>query len=163
MSGDGWYVVITKPRQEARAATQLQNQGGEVYLPMLEVERISRGKRELRPEPLFPGYLFFRTGGQDVLLSKVRSTLGVRMLLTFGNEPVQMDNSIVDDIRSRMQQHEFVTALQPGDQVSLADGPFRDYQAIFQEYSGEERAVILVRLLGQQNRLVVQLSQLRQM
>lgn len=157
---DTWYVVITKPRQEARAAEHLCNQKGEVYLPFLTVERLRQGKRITLQEPLFPGYLFLRTKGNEVLLSRVRSTIGVRSLLRFGNEPVRVENCIVDDIQARLEKMQQVKALERGDSICLKEGPFRAYQAIFQEYCGQERAVILLNLLGQQNRLVVQLSQL---
>lgn len=158
---DAWYVVITKPRQEARAAEHLRNQRGEVYLPLLEVERLKQGRRVCAQEPLFPGYVFLNVRANEALLSRVRSTIGARALLRFGMDLVRVEPSIVDDIRARLEKMQQTKALQKGDSIRLADGPFRDYQAIFQEYCGQERAVILLNLLGQQNRLVVQLSQLQ--
>lgn len=155
-----WHVVLTRPRQELRAALNLSGQGGEVFLPMLRAERIVRGKRCLVDEVLFPGYLFLKTGTAGGLYGRVRSTYGVRGFLRFAEQPVVVADAIVEDIRRRIAVPQTAEVLQKGDRVQLTDGPFRDYEAIFQGYSGEERAVVLVRLLGQQNRLVIDLEQL---
>ena len=40
-----WYVVLTKPKQERRAEEHLVAQGGEVFLPRLQLEKIRKGKR----------------------------------------------------------------------------------------------------------------------
>lgn len=79
---NSWYVVLTKPRQEQRAKENLERQGGEVYLPLFSNERIVRGKRVKREEPLFLGYLFLNIPTNSPLLSKVRSTFGVRQHFT---------------------------------------------------------------------------------
>lgn len=54
-----WYVVQTKPRQEARAEAHLVRQGFECYLPVAEYAAGASVAR-LMPPPLFPGYLFIR-------------------------------------------------------------------------------------------------------
>lgn len=156
-----WYIILTRPQQEQRAADNLARQGGEVYLPMLSVERIRRGKRSCRPEPLFPGYLFLNTDSNNPLLGKVRSTFGVRGLLRFGAEPATLADSLIEDIRQRCDNPEPPTPeFCAGDKVQFVDGPFRDYQALFQQYDGSQRAIVLLQLLGQQNRLLVDLEQL---
>lgn len=149
-----WYVVLTKSRQEQRAAANLSNQGGEVYLPMLKI------KRTQQEEPLFPGYLFLKKTDNNQLVSKVRSTYGVRGLLRFGEQPVSVANQLIEDIRQRIVGVLSPLELKPGQHVQLTEGPFKDYQAIFHSYKGEERAIILINLLGQQNRLLVELGQI---
>ncbi|UZK03132.1 transcription/translation regulatory transformer protein RfaH [Venatoribacter cucullus] len=160
MNTPQWYVVLTKPKQEQLAAERLQQQGGEVFLPLFEVERMYKGKRCKRQEPLFPGYLFLQTDADSGLLSKVRSTIGARQLLTFGNQPVTVNNLLINDLRQRCGVIHNVPLFKSGQKVSLREGPFRNYEAIFKEYDGNERAIILLGLLGQQNELVVELSEL---
>ncbi|QQD21924.1 transcription/translation regulatory transformer protein RfaH [Oceanospirillaceae bacterium ASx5O] len=162
MNTPQWYVVLTKPKQEQLAAERLQQQGGEVFLPLFEVERMYKGKRRKRQEPLFPGYLFLQTHADSGLLSKVRSTIGARQLLTFGNQPVTVNNLLINDLRQRCGVGHNTPLYRTGQKVSLKEGPFRNYEAIFQEYDGDERAVILLTLLGQQNELVVELGELSQ-
>src|SRR5690554_3453229 len=86
-----WYVVVTKPRQETRAYENLEHQGGEVFLPMLQTEVIKQGRRTLKSEPLFPNYLFLRLDKDSPLFAKIRSTFGVNKLLSFGGNPVTID------------------------------------------------------------------------
>ncbi len=114
-----WHIVLTRPRQEQRAANNLASQGGQVYLPMLEVERIRNGKRILQQEPLFPGYLFLHTEVDNPLLGKVRSTFGVRGLLRFGDAPVTVADALIQDIRQRCTRPETLPELSPGDSVKL--------------------------------------------
>ena len=42
-----WYVIHTKPRQEARALTNLMQQGYQCFLPMITLEKLSRGRLNL--------------------------------------------------------------------------------------------------------------------
>ncbi len=160
MTQPQWYVVLTKPRQEKIAAERLQQQGGHVFLPLFEVERVVKGKRRQQQEPLFPGYLFLQADPGSVLLSKVRSTIGARQLLTFGSQPITVNELLINDLRQRTSSGDNAPLYKTGQKVSLKEGPFRNYEAIFQEYDGDERAIILLSLLGQQNELVVELNEL---
>lgn len=153
-----WHVVLTRPRQERRAADNLAAQGGEVFLPMLQVERVVRGKRCLVEEVLFPGYLFLQIDADSPLHGKVRSTFGVRGFLRFADQVVTVADAIVEDIRQRIESPVAKETFQKGETVQLGGGPLKDYQAVFSGYSGEERAIVLVSLLGQQNRLLVALE-----
>ena len=158
-----WYVVLTKPKQELRAQEHLERQGGVVLVPMFANQRIICGQRVVRQEPLFPGYLFLQLHNQHPLLSKVRSTLGVRQLLSFAGQIMTVDNSLIDDLRQRSHNDTTTQTQQfsAGQNVTLNNGPFAHYQALFKEYDGTQRCIILLSLLGQQNELVIQLADLR--
>jgi hypothetical protein len=47
------YLLYTKPRQEKLALQHLQNQAYEVYLPMIQVEKIRQGMKGLVEKGLF--------------------------------------------------------------------------------------------------------------
>jgi len=132
-----------------------------LFLPMFANERIVRGKRVVRQEPLFPGYLFLQTDAQGELLSKVRSTLGVRQLLTFAGQVMTVDNRLIEDVRQRSYTDTTTQQFSAGQAVTLNSGPFQHYQAIFKEHDGSERGIILLSLLGQQNELLIELADLR--
>ena len=155
-----WYIVLTKPRQEQRALEHLNQQGGIAFLPLFQREHVRQGKRVLRREALFPGYLFLKSASENPLLSKVRSTLGVRGLLYFGSQPAVVSTLLVDDLRRRATCNESDALYTKGQKLALNSGPFRHYEAIFQEYDGSERAIILLSLLGQHSELIVELSKL---
>lgn len=153
-----WYIVLTRPRQELRAKEHLQLQGGEVFLPLFQHETVRRGKRTEVQEPLFPGYLFLNVDEGDALLSKVRSTQGARQLLCFNNQPVKMAEQLIQDLHQRCKNADNAPQFTQGQSVTLKDGPFKNYQAIFKNYDGQERAIILLNLLNQQNELLVELT-----
>jgi len=156
-----WYVVLTKPKQELRAQNNLERQGGVVFVPMFANQRIVRGQRVVRQEPLFPGYLFLQTPTQSELLSKVRSTFGVRQLLSFAGQVMTVDQRIIEDLRQRSNSEASTQQFSAGQAVTLNSGPFQHYQAIFKEHNGSERGIILLGLLGQQNELLIDLANLQ--
>lgn len=155
-----WYVVLTKPRQEQRALEHLEQQGASAFLPLFQRELIAKGVRTLRAEPLFPGYLFLQSSPADPLLSKIRFTLGARGLLYFGKQPAVVGTLLVDDLQQCTVYNERDLLHKKGQKVALRSGPFQYTEAIFQEYDGAKRAIILLSLLGQQSQLLVEVSEL---
>lgn len=164
-----WYVVLTKPKQEDRAEEHLVSQGGEVFLPRIQLEKVRKGKRTQVIEPLFPGYLFVNVKGCEQLVASIRSTRGVRQLLRFGIEPLQIQPALIADLKKRCGHLESAENLTqpkqklftPGQGIEITSGPFKDYQAIFKQFDGEHRAIILLNLLNQQQELLVELQQLQ--
>ena len=45
MTISNWLLLQVKPRQEMRALENLERQQGECYCPLIQVEKLSRGKR----------------------------------------------------------------------------------------------------------------------
>ena len=164
-----WYVVLTKPKQEGRAEEHLRAQGGEVFLPRTQLERMRKGKRVEVVEPLFPGYLFVNVKGCEALVGSIRSTRGVRQLLRFGVEPLEVNPELINDLKKRCGELTNCTEnnsvsqqiLKEGQLVEVTSGPFKDYKAIFKQFDGERRAIILLNLLNQQQELLVELQQLQ--
>ncbi|PKM30363.1 MAG: transcription/translation regulatory transformer protein RfaH [Gammaproteobacteria bacterium HGW-Gammaproteobacteria-11] len=142
-----WYLVQSKPRQDARAEAQLRNQGFECYRPVIRVERLRDGKRVEQQESLFPGYLFIRLCSYTDNWYSVRSTRGVSRLVSFADMPLPVPEQMIDCIRQRTSQLIELPAFQQGSRVSLTDGPFKDLQAVFARLEGHDRAVILLTVL----------------
>lgn len=162
-----WYLVATKPKQERRAAEHLNNQSIEHFLPEVEVEKSLRGKRSVRIEPLFPGYLFVALPKSSVFWSKIRSTRGIRDVIRFAGKPAVVMPDIIKQLKSTIGSDEKPLKLsmlpKQGDSVEIKDGPFKGLSAIFQSFDGEERAIILLDLLGKQQSLAVKLSDLNKL
>lgn len=151
-----WYVVHTQPRREGVALENLRRQGFDSWLPMA-VRRVRRGGRWCsKIEPLFTRYLFVNLnfGSEDV--SPIRSTIGCVGLVRSGNAPSAVPEGVVEALRAAADPetglHQ-VDALQiprfrEGDPVVVLEGPFAGLGGIFQGASGEERARVLLRMLG---------------
>ena len=144
-----WYLIYTKPRQEAVALTNLSRQGFECYLPMLRVEKIRHRKTTLVAETMFPRYLFIRldTSSSGQSWSPIRSTLGVNQMVKFGGQPAKVDAQLIDLIRFRETGQAVQPMFAPGDHVVVADGPFAGLEAIYQTTDAERRSMILLEML----------------
>jgi transcriptional antiterminator RfaH len=144
-----WYLVYTKPRQEKVALRNLQNQAYEVYLPLVQVEKIRQGARSLVEEALFPRYLFVQldeAGSQS--WAPIRSTVGVSQLVKFGSRFAQVSQELVSWVQDQAKLMKLAPEFTEGELVSITEGSFRGMEAIFKTYDGERRAILLLNLLA---------------
>lgn len=153
-----WYLVHCKPRQDERAEEHLLRQGYVCYGPRIRTERLVRGRVQVVEEPLFPGYLFIRLRRDDDW-SKLRSTRGVRCLVSFGGYPLGVPVSLIESLKSRSGTTQ--PLLQPGDKVRIIEGSFADLEAIFQRMDGEERAVLLMSMLSREQQCSLPIASMR--
>lgn len=146
-------MVFTKPSSEQLAVIHLARQGLETYLPRLQ-HRIRKGARWVeRIVPLFPRYLFVRLEPARQSLAPVRSTRGVSHVVRFGDEAAVVPDVVIDTlVRSADPQtglhHLAQSRPARGETVTIVGGPLDGLRGIFERESGEERAVILLSLLG---------------
>lgn len=158
MSGYNWYLIQAKPGQALKAQSELENQGFDTYLPQVEVEKSVRGKLTKKREPLFPGYLFIYLSEMDSNWRPIRSTRGVAKIVSFGNSPAIVPADAVSAIRSQLREHKAESEFKPEAPVSITEGPFKGLNAIFSAYDGEQRAFLLLELLGKWQRISLELK-----
>jgi transcriptional antiterminator RfaH len=156
-----WYLIQTRPRQGDRAQQNLERQGYEVYHPRRRSQRIRNGRRLTVDESLFPNYLFIRLRRWIDNWAPLRSTRGVARLVTFGNEPLPVDDRLIEEIRRRISQNAVEPALISGQQVQITSGPFLGLDAIFQAHKDEQRVLLLIELLHRQVTVSVPLADIR--
>lgn len=150
-----WFAVYTRPRQEHIALEHLQRQAFHCYLPMAINPYQRRSQRKLRIEPLFPRYLFLHVAAGQQSLGPVRSTRGVSTLVRFGGELAHIPETVIRAIRSRCDAGSGLVRLdpvpiEPGDHVRVFDGPLAGVNGLFQACSGEQRALLLIEMMGRQ-------------
>ena len=154
-------MVHTKPRQEQRALDNLHSQGYECYLPLLAVEKLLRQQVQVVHEPLFSRYLFIRLRDARQSLGPIRSTLGVSKLVSFGQQPARISDEWMDALRAAPAAR-LARLFMPGDSVRVVSGPLQGAEGIYQAVDGERRAMVLIELLGQPQRLQLSIGDLRQ-
>jgi len=157
-----WYALRSKPRKEDIVWNQLQLQGFNTYYPRLRVRRENPRARNV--VPYFPGYLFINVDLDQIGLSTLQwmpHTLG---LVSFGDEPAIVPDSLIYSIRKRVDEinlagGELFDGLTQGDIVIISDGPFQGYEAIFDaRLPGSERVRVLLELLSNKRRVSVEMS-----
>ena len=144
-----WYLIKTKPRQEKIAKQNLKNQGYEVFCPMSKINN--------RLAVLFPGYLFVQLNKKTQNWSPINSTKGVSHFVKFGSNFAKVPTSVIEFVKT----HQHITTeklinlnqFKPGDKVQISDGTFKNWVAIFKCYKTDDRVLLLINLLGQEQSL----------
>jgi len=156
MESYNWLLLQVKPRQEMRALENLERQNGICYCPLIQIEKLSRGKRIYAEEALFPGYLFinFDPKISNLTYTAIRSSRGVSKIVRFGEEPVKVRESLILQIKGYEKANlpDFGAATLPkkGDSVIIVEGPFKGLQAVYSQTDGQQRSIVLISLLHQQ-------------
>ncbi len=147
-----WYVVNAKSRQEKVAKQRLFQFGVEAFFPECQENRLIRGKHQVVTVPLFPGYLFARF---DVMshYRAVRYSHGVRGVVSYGSDPVEMDESVIIMLKSNLENgHVNIRppAFKPGQPVRIQSGYFEGLEAVFErEVAAQHRVILLLNTLHQ--------------
>ena len=109
-------------------------------------------------EALFPGYLFVSLVIRTDDSAPIRSTLGCMGLLRFGPgyAPAVPSTLIAALQDAPGGANEAPLPFNQGDKVRLIAGPFARTEAVFDMPRGDDRAHVLIELLGKEQRLTVQ-------
>lgn len=156
-----WYVISTKPHQEASAEANIRRLGVETFCPRLMQRRVIRHGIQACVNPLFPGYMFARFE-MEHHYRFILYTRGIKKIVSFGEEPAIVEDRLIEEIRRRLQDG---CGLDPGAEfrhgqvVRIKHGPLHGLEAIFEnEMTGAQRAMLLLKTLSYQARVVVDLK-----
>jgi transcriptional antiterminator RfaH len=158
-----WYAVRTKPRQESLALENLLRQGFETYLPMIELKKRRRNKWTEVIEPLFPCYAFVHVDPDNTDIAPIRSTLGVTGMVKFGNTLTPVPDPVIGFLKKTEDDatghhHSNKPLFTKGEKVEIMEGPFAGLAGVYQLEKGSDRAMILIELMGRQNKVAVKLD-----
>ena len=135
-----WCCGQTEPHREAAATHFLGLAGYEVYCPRLRLVRPRRGRKVVSHPPLFPSYLFIAiTAGWW----NARWCPGIVKLLTAGDAPMPVPDSLIFEIKSRerggLVELPRREKFKAGDRVRILHGPFTGHLAIFADMRPRQR------------------------
>ena len=147
-----WYLVKTKSRQENIAQNNLENQDYEVYCPFAEINN--------KQVVLFPGYIFIYLDNESQNWSPIRSTKGVLHIVRFGLNYTKVPKNIIEFIKTNQlnttKKLKNLNKSKLGDKVQITDGAFKNCIAIFKEYKSDERVMLFMKLLCQQQTISIE-------
>jgi transcription elongation factor/antiterminator RfaH len=163
---DNWYVMHSKPRKEALLRERLRIQRIQVYLPSIRVKPVN--PRARKEQPFFPGYLFVHVDLEQISVSELRWIPGATGIVCLGGEPAIVGDSLIRTIQEQIENitesnNQSVDRFKSGDWVVINEGPFANYNAMFDcRLSGQARVRVLLELLqGQKMRLELSANQLQ--
>jgi transcriptional antiterminator RfaH len=157
-----WYVVYTKPHKEEQVRFHLGAKGLETFFPRLQ--RPGRNSPRCAITSLFPNYLFVRCNlsleAQYVVWSP-----GLKRIVSFGDQPVPLDDSVVQFLKSRADAKGIIRAhsrLHAGQKVEISGGPFDGFSAIIEQPpNAQGRVKVLLKLLSRPVRVKLDVASIR--
>ncbi len=148
-----WILVYTKAKEEQKAKRNLQNQGFEIFLPMIDFAKLNQSK-SITLKAMFPRYLFVKINTELDKWNRIKSTRGVSHLVVFGQRLAEIPNQVIaylksgadenDIFRQKITRQEF----QKGDKLVIEKGMFKDKEATFLAKKSKERVRILLRFVN---------------
>ncbi|CAM2773823.1 transcription/translation regulatory transformer protein RfaH [Vibrio rarus] len=153
-----WYLLYCKRGDQQRAQLHLENQGVEVYYPKLITEKVIRGKRTQKMEPLFPSYMFIQFDyEQGPSFTTIRSTRGVADFIRTGQYPTELQGDLILTLKDLEDGQQVIESEMPsqGDCVEIKSGQFAGVDAIYQEPDGDKRSILLITLINKKVEVVV--------
>ena len=158
-----WLLAQVKPNSGPLAERNLNRQGFETFLPMERKTR--RYKGQLKPVriPYFPGYIFVRLESTSADWTAIRSTYGVSRLVAFGLQPAIVPPEIMNELLKCCGPDGFIenyVELEEGDKVQITHGPLTDFFAKIEKLAPDERAWLLIDIMGKETRTLLKVTDL---
>ena len=144
-----WHVLYTKPNTELKVASRLAELGLEVYCPTItKVRQWSDRKKKIKV-PLVPSYVFVRVDAKD--RNSVFDVPGVRSYLFWLGKHALVKDSEINALKEWNNLGTGTTLwteeLTAGDRVHIANGAFKNQDAIIKEV-GKNQVKLLLPSLG---------------
>lgn len=144
-----WSVAFSHPQQEQKAVNNVTQLGLEIFFPRIQTRKSFRGKRQWIEEPLFPRYFFVSLVDQ---WHSLLSTVGVAGVIMTNGKPARVPEKIVDDIRLRCNRDgvyvPYRFRFQVGQRVRVERGALKGHFGIYRGMRSEDRADVLIQMLG---------------
>lgn len=155
-----WTVARTHPNCEKMAITNLERQDFNYYQPKILERKIRKNRIQLVESPLFPCYLFIQVVDK---WRSLHSTHGIASLLG-GSSPAFVRDFIIDDLRMR-EVNGYIQLpkqkkLEEGDRVTIKTGVFTGQQALVERMNAHDRQKILLALVNNKIKILVNESEL---
>ncbi len=143
-----WFALYTKPRQEFKAAIQLDSLLIDNYLPTLTVKKQWSDRKKKVTEPLFRGYIFIYTTEKERALATSQST--IVKTISFNGKPSVIPEWQINNLKKLLSESPevFVTnKIEVGTTVKIVDGPFKDVIGVVTGAQEEKWFAVSVDLL----------------
>ena len=149
-----WYLLQTKFQQESKAAQELGQQNISVFLPLYKLEKMVKGNKVIKEEPLFSRYLFACFDDENTNWTSVRSTRGISNFVAFGIGPAIVDQAIINELR-KIDLLPKEAYFKIGEKVRIVSGALKGLNGIYQTVDGSSRSYILLEFMQQNQYLSV--------
>jgi transcription antitermination factor NusG len=144
-----WFALYTKPRNEFKAAKQLEAVGVEYYLPTItKISHWSDRKKKIT-EPVLRGYIFIFSNEKERIQSLEQHSI-VRCVSERG-KPARIPAWQIDNLKKMLQtdaEFQIKEGLARGVKVKIKEGPFQGVIGVVQEAEVGKAIVVSIDLLN---------------
>jgi len=158
-----WYVIYTKPSSEEKARADLERRDIPAFLPKIRECHYTTKGNQAKIKPLFPNYLFAHMAYPDDYYAVIWAK-GVRRIVGNGTEPIPLNDSVVEFLKSQSEEKGFVQPslrLKIGDAVRVRKGPLEGFIGIIDGSVDEKgRIKVLLDFLKEGTRVEIPFSSL---
>lgn len=143
-----WFALYTKPRQEFKAAINLEAKDIEFYMPTITVTKRWHDRKKKIVEPILRGYIFIHTDEKGRILSLQNSAI-VRTIC-FQGKPATIPAWEIENLKKFLSEsHEFVVSnkIEIGAKVKIIEGPFLDVVGVVTSAQEDKWLAVSIELL----------------
>lgn len=139
-----WYAVRTRPRHEKKVASELEERGIKIYLPLLTEVRRWSDRRKIIEVPLFSCYAFVYSVLDLQLRLAVYGVSGALGFVGPNNLGIAIPDAQIENIRTLMASNVTLTPypfLKVGQRVRIRGGALNGVEGIL--VTKNERRLVL--------------------
>lgn len=150
MENSNWFVLQSRSRHEKKVFDYLTRQDIEVYLPLHTVKKQWSDRIKLVEEPLFSGYLFVKCN--ELNRYAILNTPGAVRFVSFEGKYATIQQKQLDVIKTiaalEVKPEVVDISFIPGEEVFIANGPFKGIYAKLVDYKGKGKLLLEVEAIG---------------
>ncbi|MBK7843597.1 MAG: transcription termination/antitermination protein NusG [Bdellovibrionales bacterium] len=160
-----WYIVNTHTGCEATAKASIEKRikdlamaelFGEILIPSENVVELVKGKKATRSRKFFPGYIFVNMSLNDETWHLVKGSAKVTGFVGGSSKslrPPEVPEAevlrIARQIETGVEKAKPRVSFDPGESVTVIDGPFSNFNGTIEEVNEEKGKVkVLVSIFG---------------
>lgn len=145
-----WYVIQTRSRFEKKCTDFLTKNGVSVYLPLQKKRSIWSDRIKEVEIPLFPGYLFVQFSENERY--SILNTPGIVRFVSFGGKYATVKTKQIEAVQkaitSDLELEVVNIFFEPGQEVLITSGPFKDNCARLVRHNGKGKLLLTLDVIG---------------
>lgn len=169
-----WYVVhaysgfeksVMRALKERVERAGMQDQFGEILVPVEEVVEMKGGQKRTSERKFFPGYVLVQMEMNDATWHLVKSTAKVTGFVGgTANKPAPISerevNAIMQQMQEGVEKPKPKITFESGEVVRVTDGPFTDFNGMVEEVNYDKSKLrVSVTIFGRPTPVELDFSQ----
>jgi transcriptional antiterminator NusG len=169
-----WYAVqaysgfeksVQKGIEDRVARSGIQDQFGQILVPVEEVVEMKNGQKTISERKLYPGYVLVQMSMTDESWHLVKSTPRVTAFIGgSAQKPTPIKDKEVDVILQRIDDSKSnpiqKMSFEKGESVRITDGPFKDFSGSVEDINYEKSKLrVSVVIFGRSTPVELEFSQ----